>query len=75
LDRYAKSDLADWLIAALEATEAASSDISRRQSAALLVVSGQTTGKPWADRKFDLRIEDHPQPIDELKRLVRLQRA
>jgi uncharacterized Ntn-hydrolase superfamily protein len=38
-------------------------------------VSGQPTGKPWVDRKFDLQIEDDPQPFDELKRLVRLQRA
>jgi len=32
-------------------------------------------GKPWADRKFDLRVEDHPPPVDEMKRLVRFQRA
>jgi uncharacterized Ntn-hydrolase superfamily protein len=73
--REAQGDLTDRLIAALEAAEAAGGDIRGRQSAALLVVSGQTTGKPWVDRKFDLRVEDHPQPVNELKRLVRLQRA
>ncbi len=73
--RKAKGDLADRMIAALEAAEAAGGDIRGRQSAALLVVSGQPTGRPWVDRKFDLRVEDHPQPVDELKRLVRLQRA
>jgi uncharacterized Ntn-hydrolase superfamily protein len=73
--REAQGDLADRLIAALEAAEAAGGDIRGRQSAALLVVSGQPTGKPWVDRKFDLRVEDHPRPVDELKRLVRLQRA
>ena len=46
-----------------------------RQSAALLVVSGKPTGKPWIDRVFDLRVEDDPEPLKELARLVRLQRA
>jgi len=73
----ATGDLADRLLAALEAGQAAGGDIRGRQSAALLVVRAQGTGKPWAgaDRVFDLRVEDHPQPIAELKRLVRLQRA
>ena len=68
-------DLADGLIAALEAAQRAGGDIRGRQSAALVVVSGKSTGKLWADRRFDLRVEDHPQPVQELKRLVRLQRA
>ena len=34
-----------------------------------------STGRPWKDRIFDLRVEDSPQPITELTRLVRLQRA
>ncbi len=68
-------DLADGLVAALEAAQRAGGDIRGRQSAALVVVSGKSTGKPWADRRFDLRVEDHPQPVQELKRLVRLQRA
>lgn len=73
--RKANGDLADRMIAALEAAERAGGDIRGRQSAAIVVVSGQSTGKPWIDRKFDLRVEDHPQPVEELKRLVRLQRA
>ena len=73
--RSTKGDLADRMVAALEAAERAGGDIRGRQSAALLVVSATSTGKPWVDRKFDLRIEDHPTPIKELKRLVRLQRA
>ncbi len=68
-------DLADGLVAALEAAQRAGGDIRGRQSAALLVVAGKSTGKSWADRRFDLRVEDHPQPVQELKRLVRLQRA
>lgn len=68
-------DLVDRMIAALEAAQRAGGDIRGRQSAALLVVSGTPTGKPWMDRRFDLRIEDHPRPIEELKRLAGLQRA
>jgi uncharacterized Ntn-hydrolase superfamily protein len=70
-----QGDLADRLVAALQAAEAEGGDIRGRQSAALLVVSARSTGRPWIDRRFDLRVEDHPQPVDELKRLVRLKRA
>ena len=70
-----KGDLADGLTAALEAAQRAGGDIRGKQSAALLVVSGKPTGKSWADRRFDLRVEDHPEPVRELERLVRLQRA
>jgi uncharacterized Ntn-hydrolase superfamily protein len=71
----AKGDLADRLVAALEAAQAEGGDIRGQQSAALIVVSGQPTGRPWADRLFDLRVEDHPAPVTEIKRLVKLQRA
>lgn len=68
-------DLADRLLAALEAAEGEGGDIRGRQSAAIVVVSGTSTGKAWQDRKFDVRVEDHPDPVAELKRLVHLQRA
>jgi len=73
----ASGSLADRLVAALEAAEREGGDIRGRQSAALIVVKAKGTGKPWAgaDRLFDLRVEDHPQPVAELKRLVRLQKA
>jgi uncharacterized Ntn-hydrolase superfamily protein len=71
----ADGDLADRLLAALAAAEAEGGDIRGRQSAALLIVAGESTGQPWADRVFDLRVEDHPEPVAELARLVRLQRA
>lgn len=71
----ARGDLADRMLAALDAAQAAGGDIRGRQSAALVVVKGQSTGKPWADRLFDLRVDDHPEPLKELRRLVRLQRA
>ncbi len=71
----AKGDLAERMLAALDAAEAEGGDIRGRQSAALVVVKARASGRPWADRVFDLRIEDHPQPLAELRRLVRLQRA
>ncbi|HXI12685.1 MAG TPA: DUF1028 domain-containing protein [Thermoanaerobaculia bacterium] len=70
-----KGDLADRLVAALEAGQRAGGDIRGRQSAALIIVRGTPSGKPWTDRMFDLRVEDAAEPIVELKRLVRLQRA
>jgi uncharacterized Ntn-hydrolase superfamily protein len=71
----ATGDLAERMLAALDAAEAEGGDIRGRQSAALVVVKGRSSGRPWADRLFDLRVEDHPQPLAELRRLVRLQRA
>jgi uncharacterized Ntn-hydrolase superfamily protein len=71
----AQGDLAGRLLAALDAAEAEGGDIRGRQSAAIVVVKARSTGRPWADRIFDLRVEDHPDPLRELRRLVGLQRA
>jgi uncharacterized Ntn-hydrolase superfamily protein len=71
----ARGDLADRLLTALDAAQAVGGDIRGRQSAALVVVSGHPTGKPWVDRIFDLRVDDSPTPLEELRRLVTLQRA
>ncbi|HET7318514.1 MAG TPA: DUF1028 domain-containing protein, partial [Nitrospirota bacterium] len=54
--------------------QAAGGDVRGRQSAAL-IVAGKPTGRPWADRTFDLRVDDHPEPLGELRRLLVLQRA
>jgi len=70
-----KGDLAERMLAALEAAEKAGGDARGKQSAALLVVAGTPTGKPWADRRFDLRVEDAPEPLKELRRLMALRRA
>ena len=67
--------LAERLIATLEAAQAAGGDIRGKQSAAILIVAPQSSGKVWEDRLIDLRVEDHPTPVAELKRLVQLQRA
>ena len=71
----AQGDLAERLLVALEAAEGEGGDLRGRQSAAILIVSGENSGKPWVDRLFDLRVEDHPDPVAELRRLVQLQRA
>ena len=71
----ARGDLAERMMAALDAAQAAGGDTRGRQSAALIVVTGKPTGKPWADRVFDLRVDDSTEPLKELRRLVGLQRA
>lgn len=70
-----EAPLAERLIAALEAAQAAGGDIRGKQSAAILVVRGESTGKVWEDRLIDLRVEDHPNPVKELKRLLKVHRA
>ena len=70
-----EGDLAERLIAALEAAQAAGGDIRGKQSAAMIIVKGKSTGRPWADRVLELRIEDHPTPIAELRRLLGVHRA
>jgi uncharacterized Ntn-hydrolase superfamily protein len=70
--RTRDGDLADRLLAALDAAENAGGDLRGRQSAALLVVPA--AGEPWRTR-FDVRVEDHPEPLAELRRLTRLARA
>jgi uncharacterized Ntn-hydrolase superfamily protein len=64
--------LSDRLLAALEAGERAGGDLRGRQSAAILVVPA--TGEPW-HTVVSLRVEDHPDPLRELRRLVSLHDA
>jgi uncharacterized Ntn-hydrolase superfamily protein len=64
--------LAGRLLDALDAGEAAGGDVRGRQSAAILVVPRQ--GEPW-ERVVELRVEDHPEPLIELRRLVGLKAA
>ncbi len=61
----------DRLLAALRAAEREGGDIRGRQAAAL-IVSG-TPDEPGWTRSFDIRVDDHPAPLDELERLTRLQ--
>ena len=71
----AKGDLAERQLVTLEAAQAAGGDIRGRQSAALLVVRGQGSGRPWADRVVELRVEDDAEPLVELRRLLTMHRA
>jgi uncharacterized Ntn-hydrolase superfamily protein len=71
----AKGDLAERMMVALEAAQAVGGDIRGQQSAAIIVVPGTPSGRPWADRIFDLRVEDHQRPLEELRRLLLVARA
>jgi uncharacterized Ntn-hydrolase superfamily protein len=64
--------LSTRLLAALDAAEAAGGDFRGREAAALIVVPGEASDEPWNDRVFDLRIDNHPEPLAELRRLHRL---
>ncbi|HXV13017.1 MAG TPA: DUF1028 domain-containing protein [Candidatus Krumholzibacteria bacterium] len=68
-------DLAAKLLAALDAAQAEGGDIRGTQSAAILSVPGTSTGRPWADRVVDLRVDDHADPVREIRRLVDVHRA
>ena len=70
-----EAPLAERMMAALEAAEAEGGDIRGKQSAALVVVAATGTGRPWVDRLIDLRVEDAPEPLPELRRLLRIKRA
>jgi len=67
--------LADRMMAALEAAEVEGGDIRGRQSAAMLVVDGKLHPGWWEGRLIDLRVEDHPEPLVELRRLLGVKRT
>jgi uncharacterized Ntn-hydrolase superfamily protein len=67
--------LAERLLSALDAAEAAGGDYRGRQAAGLVVVAGERHEQPSVDRIFDLRVDDHEDPLGELRRLHRLAAA
>ena len=71
----ADGDLAERMMIALEAAQAEGGDMRGKQSAAILVVSGDRSLSPWAGRVVDLRVEDHATPLLEMRRLLTLARA
>jgi uncharacterized Ntn-hydrolase superfamily protein len=73
--RETKGELVDRMLAALDAAQGVGGDARGRQAAALIIVKAKSTGKPWQDRIFDLRVDDADYPLKELRRLVALQRA
>lgn len=77
LEAYVSSggDLAERMMLALEAAEAEGGDVRGAQSAAIVIVAGRGTARPWIDRLVDLRVDDHADPLGELRRLLTLHRA
>ena len=70
-----EGDLSARMMAALEAAQGEGGDIRGMQSAAMVVVTGEPTGQSWRDRLIDLRVDDSPQPLKELARLINISNA
>lgn len=73
--RYSDYPLAERVVEALKAAQEAGGDIRGKQSAALVVVGPERTENSWEDKKIDLRVDDHKNPIQELSRLLKVNRA
>lgn len=67
--------LAERVLKAMQAAEAEGGDIRGKQSAALIVVGAEKVENPWEEKKIDLRVDDHAEPLVELERLLRVARA
>jgi len=70
-----KGDLAERMMAALEAAQGEGGDIRGKQSSALVVVSGDASKQRWNGTKFDLRVDDNADPIKEMRRLLGVARG
>jgi uncharacterized Ntn-hydrolase superfamily protein len=70
-----RGELIERLLSTLDAAETEGGDIRGRQSAAILIVAGKNSGRPWADKLYDLRVDDAPEPLKEIRRLVSVARA
>ena len=71
----AQGDLAERLLAALQAAQAEGGDIRGKQSAAMLVADGIRSEEPYEHILINLRVDDHPEPLVELERLLHIQHA
>jgi uncharacterized Ntn-hydrolase superfamily protein len=71
----AAGEMADRLVAAMDAAEGEGGDVRGKQAAALIVVSGKPSGIPRLDHTVDLRVDDHPDPVGEIRRLLSYSRA
>lgn len=67
--------LAERVVKVLQAAQAAGGDIRGKQSAALIVVGAEEVENPWEEKKIDLRVDDHEEPLVELERLLTVARA
>ncbi len=67
--------LAERVLKVLQAAEASGGDIRGKQSAAIIVVGPEKVENPWEEKKIDLRVDDHEDPLVELERLLKVARA
>lgn len=67
--------LAERVVKVLQAAQEAGGDIRGKQSAALIVVGPEEVDNSWEDKKIDLRVDDHENPLQELERLLKVARA
>ena len=70
-----EAPLVERMLRALEAAEREGGDVRGRQSAAIMVADAALSPAAWRGRLMDMRIEDHPDPVPELRRIVTLQLA
>ena len=70
-----RATFAERLLDALDAGEEAGGDFRGKQSAAILIVSGKSKPSAWQERLIDLRVEDHHEPLKEIRRLLKIHRA
>lgn len=68
-------DLPERLLLALEVAQNCGGDIRGKQSAAIKIVSSKQNSKPWAEVLMELRVEENPEPLPELRRLVGIHKA
>ena len=73
--KSSKGELAGRMLVALKAGQSAGGDIRGQQSAALLVANTERGLQPWRQIKVNLRVDDHPRPIEELDRLLKVHNA
>ncbi|MCF8345721.1 MAG: DUF1028 domain-containing protein [Bacteroidales bacterium] len=77
-ETFEKTDglpLAERVLQVLKAAQYAGGDIRGRQSAAIIVVGPEISPNLWSDKKIDLRVDDHPEPLEEIGRLLKVHQA
>jgi uncharacterized Ntn-hydrolase superfamily protein len=73
--KNSSGSLAERMLSAMEAAQNEGGDIRGKQSVAILVVRGKSTGNSWEDKIVDLRIEDHENPLKEMRRILNIHKA
>ena len=73
--KNSSGNLAERMLSAMEAAQNEGGDIRGKQSVAILVVKGKSSGNSWEDKIVDLRIEDHENPLKEMRRILNIHKA